>query len=212
MVADELTLALAFLGRELARVAAGRRGVDVERQELRPQRLDLLLGGRTHIVGLDHRPQAARGRDGLQPGDACPEHEHLGRADGAGRRRQHGEEAPQSQRRHQGRAVARDRGLRGEDVHRLGAGDARHELQGEGRHAGVAQVGDALEVARRLHEAHDDLAGAQQVDLGGQRGLDLDDHVGSLPDAGRGVDDARAGLRVLVVGEVAADARSGLDR
>ena len=97
MLADERALPLPLLGRELARVAAGRRGVEVERQELRPQRLDLLLGDRPHVVGLDHRAQPPRGGDGLQPGDAGPEDEHLSRPDRAGRRGQHGEEAPQAQ-------------------------------------------------------------------------------------------------------------------
>ena len=65
-------LALEFFGRELAGVAAGSLGRHAEVEERRAQALRLLLGRGPHVVGLDHRAQAPRRRDGCRPATPTP--------------------------------------------------------------------------------------------------------------------------------------------
>ena len=59
-----------------ARARALLAGLEVELHEPRPQAADLLLGRLAHVVGLDHRAQAAGGGDRRQAGDPRPDHEH----------------------------------------------------------------------------------------------------------------------------------------
>ncbi len=80
-----------------------------------------------------------------------------------------GKKRPSADGGHERGAVAGDRGLRGERVHRLGPGDTRQQLEREGGDATVAQQGDLVEPAGRLQEPDHDLPGAQQLDLGGLR-------------------------------------------
>ena len=61
--------------------------------ELGTQRLDLLLHGRTHVRGLDHRTQTAGRGDGLQTGHAGAQDDHTGCLGGTRSRHHHGEEA-----------------------------------------------------------------------------------------------------------------------
>ena len=83
----------------------------------------------------DDGAEALRGRDRLQAGDPGAEDQHLGRRDRAGGGGHHREEAAGLARGEQGRGVAGDVRLRGERVHRLGAGDPRDRLHREAGHA-----------------------------------------------------------------------------
>ena len=79
---------------ELARVAArGRRVFGLDLDELRAEALDLLLDDLAHVERLDDGAEAARGADGLEPGDAGAEDEDARRGDGPGRGHEHGKEA-----------------------------------------------------------------------------------------------------------------------
>ena len=73
--------------------------------------LDLLFDRRTHVVGLHHGTEAARGRDRLEPGDTRPQHQDVSGSDGAGRGHQHGEELAQPVGGHEHSLVAGKRGL-----------------------------------------------------------------------------------------------------
>ena len=88
-----------------------------------------------------------------RPGHAGAEHQHLGRAHGAGRGGEHREEARQLLGGDQRGAVAGHGGLGGERVHRLGARDPRDRLHGEARDAGVGQRAHRVAAAERVEEA-----------------------------------------------------------
>ena len=92
-----------------------------------------------HVVGGDDGAEPPRGGDRLQAGDAGAHHQHAGGGDRAGRGHHHRKELAEAARGHQHRLVAGGRRLRRKGVHRLGARDARHQLQAEG--------GDALRLA-----------------------------------------------------------------
>ena len=115
-----------LLGRELAGVAACALGADAGLDELRAQRLDLFAGGRAHVVGLDDGAQALRRGDGLQPGDARADHQHLRRADGARRRWSASAGTCRASAPRSAPPCSRRWRLRGQRVHRLRARDARH--------------------------------------------------------------------------------------
>ena len=98
-------------------------------------------------------PEALRGGDRLQSGDAGTEDEHARRLDRARGRHQHRHEAAVLVGRQNHGLVAGDVALRREDVHRLRARDTRQQFHGEGRHAGLRQRFDA---EMRAQEADDD--------------------------------------------------------
>ena len=132
-IGQQLALAALVLLRELlgvlARAPALRLLLDLDLDELGAEALDLFLDRRPHVVGLDHRAEALRGRNRLQARDSRAEDEHARRLRGAGRGDQHREELAQLLgARERGAIAAHDR-LRGQRVHRLrarGAGDHLH--------------------------------------------------------------------------------------
>ncbi len=130
------------------------------------QTLHLFLYGGTQIVGRDHGAEAASSGDGLQPGDACAHHQHARGSDGSGRGGQHGEDAGQRVGGDDDRLVSADRAHGGESVHALGAGGARHQLDGEGSRAGSGDFLHGLHVAERSQEADQDLAAPQKRKIG----------------------------------------------
>ena len=161
-------LALQFFGRELAGVPAGSLGRHAEVEKRRAQALRLLLGGGPHVVGLDHRAQTPRRRDGLQTGHPDAHHEHLGRRHGPGRRHEHGEELGQMLCCAEPGPVARDGALRAQGVHALGPADPGQQVEaehcrllgGEGTqrilrlgHPEEAERGHALGQRRHLFDA-----------------------------------------------------------
>jgi len=83
-------LAGLLVGGERLRVAARVLGVgrlEVQFDERRADRLDLLAGRGPHVVGRGHGAQPTGCCECLESGDACAEHQHLGGADGPGCRR-----------------------------------------------------------------------------------------------------------------------------
>ena len=96
-------------GRQLAGVAALGLGVAeaLDLEELRAERLDLLLDGGADVEGGDDGAEPARGGDRLQAGDAGAEHEHLGGRDRARGGHQHREEAAASPARRSARRGSR---------------------------------------------------------------------------------------------------------
>src|ERR1700709_1387667 len=78
----------------------------------------------------------------------------------------------------QHRRVAGGGGLRGERVHRLGAGRARDRLHREAGDAGLSQRIVGLGRGPRGEVADEDLARVELGDLGARRGGDAEDDVG----------------------------------
>ena len=199
----------ALLG-HLAGVAAGAlEGVQLQVDGLGAHRADLLRGRGAHVVRLDDRAEPLGRRDRLQAGDAGAEDDDLGGLDGAGRGHVEREEAAQHPGGDDRAAVAGDQGLRGQGVHRLGAGDARHQLHRERRRADVAQVGDEAALLVDRQERDRGGAAAQAADrVGGER-LHREHHVGR---ADRVVGDRGTGLDELLVRDERVLAGVRLDR
>ena len=140
------------------------------------------------------------------PATPAPEHEDLGRRDGACGGGHHREEAAGLARGKQRRGVAGDVGLGGQRVHRLGAGDARDRLHREAGHARGGERLVRLGRGQRRQVADQDLARVQTADLLGGRHRDVDDDVRAP-----GIADLRAGLGVRSIGMPRALAGAGLD-
>ena len=166
---DELGLLRLVFLRHLLGVAAGGLGLPelliLDGEELRPERLDLLLDGRADVGRGDDRPEPARRRDRLEPGDADAHDEDPGGRHGAGGGHHHREGAAILGGGIEDGAVAGEVRLRGQDVHHLGPGDARHQLHGEGGDAGVRQRPDRGLVAVGVHDRDDDGAALQPAEL-----------------------------------------------
>ena len=185
---------------ERAGVAALALGVgdEVEFQRAAAERGDLLPGGAADVEAGDDRAEALGGGDRLQAGDAGAEDQHLGRRHGAGGGGHHPEEAARLAGGDQGRGVAGGGGLRGERVHRLGAGRARDRLHREAGDAGRGQRLVGLGRGPGREVADQDLARVEAADLLGGRGGDAEDDVGAPGDVA--LDDLGPGLLVLGVG------------
>jgi hypothetical protein len=191
------------LGRQLARVAAlALLADDPEVEEGRAEALDLLADDGSDVEAEGLRTQAARGRDRLEARDARAEHEHLRRPDRPGRGRQHRQEPRQPLGGEQDGLVARDRRLRRERVHRLGARDPRDRLEREGGHAAGREALDRLRLGERLEEADEHLSLAEPVRVGA---VDGHDDLGL-----EGVADPCPGCLVVGVGKGRLGAGAGL--
>ena len=112
------------LGRACSRLVDG--------DEARAEALDLLLRGGAHVGRRDDGAEPARRGDRLQPGHPGAHHQHARRLDRAGGGHHHRKGAAELGGGIEHRLVAGEVGLRGQDVHRLGAGDARQQLHREG--------------------------------------------------------------------------------
>jgi hypothetical protein len=77
------------------------------------------------------------------------------------------------------RAISGEIGLRGQDVHHLRAGDARHELHGKGGDIGLGQRLDLSLAAIGVHDADDERARRQAGDLALGRAAYLQHDVGA---------------------------------
>ena len=178
---QRLALVRLLLLGELAGVAGlgGRVGHALDLEELRAQRLDLLLDGGADVEGGHDRAEAAGGGDRLQAGDAGAEHEHLGGLDRARGGHQHREEARELLGGGEDGEVAGDGGLAGERVHRLGARDARDLLHREGGDAAArrgARRPRGRSAARGSRSARVPCASLPLSSADGRR--DLEDGVG----------------------------------
>ena len=203
---------LVLLVGERAGVAALVLGVgdEVELERASTERGDLLPGGAADVEAADDGAEALGGGDRLQAGDAGAEDQDPRGLHRAGGRGHHREEAAGLAGGEKCGGVAGDVGLRGERVHRLGAGDPRDRLDGE---AGDAAGGERLRRVlggERGEEADQDLALADLADLLGGRDRDAEHDVGAP--CGRGVADVGAGLGEHLVGEAGLGACTGLDR
>ncbi len=201
MVGEDLLLLAQRLRRDLLRVAAGGlrvARVDGDIDELGAEAFDLLLDHGPRVVGLDDRAQTAGGRDGLETGHARADDQHLGRDDRAGGGGEHREELRQGVGGHEDGLVAGDGGLRGEDVHRLGAGRARDGVHAERRDVSRGELTDQIDVCHGLQERDDGRAGAEQSSLVCVRLLHFDDDL-SIERLGGVGDDGGAGGDVGVV-------------
>ena len=152
--------------------------------ERRPQASNLLGRGGADVEARDDGPESPAGCDCLKAGDTRPKNERLARRDRAGSRCQHREEPDGDAGGFQRRLVTRDRGLRGEGVDPLGAGDARHQFEGQrcgslsshlghvaGAFEGLEETDDhsiAGEVGREIDGSHERAAeGSVPVRSGG---------------------------------------------
>ena len=142
------------------------------------------------------------------PATPAPEHHHRRGRDRAGGGHEQGQEARQPDRGLDDAPVPGDQRLGGEGVHRLGAGDPRHQLEGE---RGDLRGGERLhggELGRRRAQADGDRAGPQPLRQPRVQRPHVQQHVdGAGVD---GLDHLGAGLGVGGVGDRAVHPRPGL--
>ncbi len=166
--AEQFALALveAFvLGFCVSALVFGVLGLDRQFDEAAAHALHLLLRGGADVVGRHDRTEASGGGDRLEPDDAGADDEDPRRGDRAGGGREHREDAGQRVGGEQHRLVAADRGHRRERVHALGAGDARHQFDGEDRRARRGQLLDGLDGSQGPHEPDQRLTGPEQGEI-----------------------------------------------
>ena len=150
----QLGLSLLIFGRHFRRVAARTFALDpgdiLDEDRLGAERLDLFLRRRADVRGADLRAEPLGGGDRLQAGDPDAHDEDFGRADRAGGGHHHRERAAIGRRRLDHRLVAGEVRLRRQDVHRLGAGDARHPLHRQRLESGRGVSLDRLAAPQRI--------------------------------------------------------------
>ncbi len=131
-VGDQLRLRALVIVAHLAGIAAGGLRLfgllALDHHETGAQALHLLLRHRPHVGRRHDGAQPPRGGDRLQPGDARAHHEDTGRRHRAGGGHHHRKGVAELGGGIQHRLVAGEVGLAGQHVHRLGAGNARHQL------------------------------------------------------------------------------------
>ena len=185
MLGDERRLLGLIVFRHFLGVAARGLGLleflVLDRDELGAQAFHLLLGGRAHVGGGDDGAEAARGRDRLQAGDARAHDEDLRRRHRAGGGHHHRQRAAVFGGGIDHRTIAGEVGLARQHVHDLGAGDARHQLHGEGGDAGLGHGLERGVLAIGIHDGDDQRALLVAGKLGGGRPAHLEHHVG-VPD------------------------------
>ena len=215
---DELGLTPLVVIAHLRRIAAGRLGLrlllfgHLDLDEGAAERFDLLLDDRAHVGGLDDRAEPAGRPDGHQAGHAGAHDDPARRADRAGRGGQQREELRQPLRGQEDRLVATHRGLAGEGVHRLGAGDARDGIHADGGHAALRQLLRELRPGEGAQGADEDRSRAQHLDLLVGGPADAEHHVRLAVQLRRVRHDRRAGLAVGLVEVRAREAGAGLDQ
>ncbi len=159
MAGDEFSLSGLIFGRHLRGIAAGALALDtlhiLDENGLCAQRHDLFLGRSAHIGGRDLRAQPPRGCNRLQARDADPHDEHARRRDGACGGHHHRESAAIFGRCVQHRLVTGKIRLARQDIHRLRAGDARHEFHRQCFESGGGIGIDPCALRKRA-EARDD--------------------------------------------------------
>ena len=114
---------------------------------------------------------------------------------------EHREHLGQPIRGDQDRAVASHGRLGGEHVHRLGAGDARDEFEGEGADAHLGERCRLLRFVEGAQERHECGAALERRPLGRIRPAHHQHQVGGAEQGGAIGDDLGAGIRVLGVGK-----------
>ena len=148
--------------------------------------LDLLLGGGANIGRRDDGAEAPRRGDRLQPGNPRPHHQHPRRLDRAGGGHHHREGAAELVGGLERGFVAGEVGLGGKSVHRLRAGNARQQLDGERDDPGACVGLDFGRMRQRLEQADQHGTAFELAQLvaprllADQRALHLQDDVGSI--------------------------------
>ena len=199
VLSQELALLHLLLVGELASVAALGLRVQLQLDELGPQRTHLLAGGPAHVVRLHDGAQALGRGDGLETRDAGAQYQDFGRPDGPGGVGQHGQEAAQQVCAYQHGLVPGRRGLGGEHVHGLRPGDARQKLHGKAGDVTIAHGEGVLGVPVRVHVAEHHRPRLELRDLVQVGGLDFDENLGGSKDFGRGVHEGDAAGGVVLV-------------
>ncbi len=174
-----------------------------------PRDFDLLFYSGTHVGRGHHCAEPARCRDRLQTRDAHAHDEDLCGGYGSSGRHHHREGTAKSLSRLDHRAVACKIGLRGQNIHHLRAGDARHQLHRERRNTGIGHGFQRGVVAIRIHDGDDECAALVTGEFGGLGAPDLDDDIGVL--RGASGDDGSCSF-VFAVGYTRSDASSRFDR
>ena len=206
-------LGLILLGHFLG-VAARRLGLGeflvLDGQKLRAKRLDLFLGGGTHVGRRHDGAEAPCGGDGLQARDAHAHDEDLGRRHGARRRHHHRQRPAIFPGAIDDGPIARQIGLRRQHVHDLRASDARHEFHGEGGKARLSQLGQRLVLPVGVHDGDDGGAGRRARQISGGGPAHGEHHLRASDRLGEAVGDLRASGFEIRVGDAGGGARPGL--
>ncbi len=135
---------------------------------------------RSDVVGLDDRAEPAGRADRLEPRDADPEDEDVGRLGRPRGGRQEREVPAIGVGRDEDRLVATDIRLARQGIHALGPRERpRDRVEADRRHPLSGQARRELRVEQRLEQPDDRLAAAEASDLLRARLLDPQDDVGS---------------------------------
>ena len=137
--------------------------LELEFQELRAHAGHLVLDRGTGVEGAHDGAQLDRRADGRQPGNACADDHHLGRWHSTGSGDLAGEKSSELVGGLDHRTVAGDVGHRAERVHRLRPGNARHGVHRDGVDLALGQALEQVAVLRRLDEADQRRAFADEV-------------------------------------------------
>ena len=211
---DQLGLGrLIFVG-HFRGIATGAFALDaghlLHEDRLGAERFDLLLGRGAHVGRTHLRTQPPRGGDRLKTGHAHAHDEAFGRRHGARRRHHHREGTVIFSRRVQHRLVSRQVRLGRQDVHRLRASDARHELHRQRLIAGRSIGIDPCPLAERV-EARDDPGSRRSAAKAGRIGaLHAQQDIGARQRRGT-IANAGTGGGISVVSNRRRRASAGLD-
>ena len=198
---ERCLLGLVLLGHFLGVAARGLRVLEffvLDRKEFCAEAFDLLLRRGTHIGRRDDRAEPPRGRDGLQAGDADAHDEHLCRRNRAGGSHHHRQRAAIFLGGIDHRTIAGEVRLARQHVHRLRAGNARHQFHGDRGNPGVRHLLERGLVAVRIHDGDDERAFLVVGEFGRRRPTHFENDVGILGD---GVGDLRARRFEFAVGD-----------
>ena len=168
----------------LLRVAAAAFGVldDVDVEVRRAEALDCSFGRGPRVEGADLGAERTRSGHRREPGDPRADDEHARGRDGARRGDLRAERALEALRRLDDRAIAREVRHRRQDVHLLGARDARDALERDRRSAARGDERGELLVALGLEEREER---SRTSHLVVRRRPDLRDDVAGAPHVGR---------------------------
>jgi hypothetical protein len=217
---DERGLLLLVFRAHFLGVAAGGFGLFeflvLHRDKGATEAFDLLLRGRPHVGGRNHRTQAPRRGNRLQTGDPRAHHQHTRRRDGAGRGHHHRERPAKGGGAVQHRTISGKIRLRGQHVHRLCPSDPRDQLQRKPRDPGRRHCTDEFRFGQRAHQADQGLPLREDGHFivafaGDHRPLDLDHDICARGGRFRILADRGACLLVGGVGERGCLAGSALD-
>ncbi len=183
----------------------------LDRDELRAERGHLFLDRRAHVGGGDDGAEPPRRGDGLETGDADAHDEDARGRHRARRRHHHRQRAAEFCGRVDDGLVAGEVRLRGQHVHALRAGDARHQLHGEERDARLGKRTETLGIGEGIEHADHGRALPHVLHDLGARAPDRQHDVGICDSFRVGLGDFRPGRPVILIGKVGPGARPATD-